>query len=128
MNNRVPLVSPQPLSGRRLPAPEPGAARQRLSQSARPAEPAAGGGTSQPGGADERSGRGGPERGGAEPGLAGLGVHAVAGGDPAQHRVLLLVLQPLRHGDDGHAGALPVSGPHAHSTKVHWAPNLSEID
>lgn len=115
----MPLVSPQSLSGGRLPAPEPGAARQRLGQSARPAEPAAGGGPCQPGGADERSGRGGAERGGSEPGLAGLGVHAVAGGDPAQHRVLLLVLQPLRHGDDGHAGALPVSGPHARCTPVH---------
>lgn len=104
-----PLLSPQPLSGCGFPAPEPRAARQ-LGQPARPSEPAAGGGQSQPGGADERSGRGGPERGGAEPGLAGLGVHAVAGGDPAQHCVLLLVLQPLRHGDDGHAGALPVSG------------------
>lgn len=80
-------------------------------QPAQHSEPAATGSSCQSRGPDECSGRGDPERGGAEPGLAGLGVHVFTRRHLTQHRLLLLVLQPLCHGDDGHASALPVSGP-----------------
>lgn len=76
---------------------------------ARASKPAASGSPRQPGGPDERAGRRDPERRGAESGLAGLGLHRLPCRGPAQHRLLLLLLQPLCHGDDGHAGALPVS-------------------
>lgn len=80
-------------------------------QPAQHSEPAATGSSCQSRGPDECSGRGDPERGGAEPGLAGLGVHVFTCCHLTQHRLLLLLLQPLCHGDDGHASALPVSGP-----------------
>lgn len=38
-----------------------------------------------------------------------MGVHIFTRCHLTQYSLLLLVLQPLCHGDDGHAGALPVS-------------------
>ena len=102
-------VSIQSVTGCLLAAPQAGPALGSV-QPARSSEPAASGGPSrQPGSPDECPGRGDPERGGAEPGLAGLGVHIFTRRDLTQRSLLLLLLQPLRHGDDGHAGALPVS-------------------
>lgn len=102
-------VSLQSVTGCLLAAPQAGPALGSV-QPARSSEPAASGGPSrQPRSPDERPGRGDPERGGAEPGLAGLGLHIFTRRDLTQRSLLLLLLQPLRHGDDGHAGALPVS-------------------
>lgn len=52
------------------------------------------------------------ERWRAEPWLAGLAVYRVTCRCPAQHRLLLLVLQPLRHGDRRHVARLLVSNCH----------------
>lgn len=78
---------------------------------ARGPEPAASGSPRQPGRPDERPGRRDPERRGAESGLVGLGLHRFPCRDLAERRLFLLLLQPLRHGDDSYAGALPVSEP-----------------
>lgn len=80
-------------------------------QPAGPSKPAASAGPRQPGRPDERPGRRDPERRRAQPGLAGLGLHRFPSRHLAQRRLFLLFLQPLCHGDGGHAGALPVSGP-----------------
>lgn len=71
--------------------------------------PTSGQSAREPGGAAERTGRRGPEWRGAELGLAGLGLHSFTCCRPAHHSLLLLLLQPLPHGHDGHVGALPVS-------------------
>ena len=117
--------SHQSSSGRRLPASQhPASLLSRpLAPSARPAQrgraappgaqpgpqPAAREPAGQPQHPDERAGRGGDERRRAEPRLAGLAVHGVPRRRAAQHRLLLLLVQPLRHGGRRHAARLPVS-------------------
>lgn len=58
---------------------------------------------------DERTGRRHAERRRAEPRLAGLALHGVPRRRPAQHRLLLLILQSLHHGGRSYAAGLPVS-------------------
>lgn len=95
-SHRCPALLTRPPTGS---SQRSGAARPRPSAS----EPA---GRPHP---DERSGRRHAERGRAEPRLAGLAVHGVPRRRPAQHPLLLLILQPLHHGGRGHAAGLPVS-------------------
>lgn len=89
--------------------PQAGPTRRSVQRIRSTKAAAASGSSWQPRSPDECPGRGDLEWGGAQQGLAGLGVHILTRCHFTQHSLLLLIVQPLRHGDDGHAGALPVS-------------------